>query len=136
MHQEGRKFVLSKKGGDAVKNKYFTSLWLGDVESRQSRQMTGDGHSDSEPRWSPDRKLIAFASNRDKPKSQIYLIPFDGGEARALTNLEEGSVQSLVWSPDGRRIAFLYRITPEDRCKDPKKEREEKELSSPVRVHK
>src|SRR5258708_40245483 len=120
---DGRKVVFTVKRADAEKNKYYTSLWLGDVESRQSRQLTGDGHSDSEPRWSPDGKLIAFASNRDKPKSQIYVIPFDGGGARARTSLEEGSVQSLVWSPDGRRIAFFYGITPGDPCKGPKKER-------------
>src|SRR5436189_290021 len=38
-------------------------------------------------------------------------------------------------SPDGRRIAFLYRRTPADRTEEAKKEREEKEFSSPVRVH-
>jgi dipeptidyl aminopeptidase/acylaminoacyl peptidase len=131
----GRKVVFTVKRIDAEKNKYFTSLWLGDVDTRQSRQLTADGHSDCEPRWSPDGKQIAFASDRDKPKSQVYLIAADGGEARSLTSLEEGAIQSISWSPDGTQIAFLYRVIPAEHRKDARKEREEKEFSSPVRVH-
>jgi dipeptidyl aminopeptidase/acylaminoacyl peptidase len=132
---DGRRIVFTVKRADAEKNKYYTALWMADTETGAVRPFTGDGHSDSTPRWSPDGTRIAFVSDRDKPKTQIYLIPADGGEARALTNLEEGGVQSLVWSPDGAKIAFLHRVIPEPYREKVKKEREEKELSSPVRVH-
>lgn len=133
---DGRKVVFCVKQIDQEKNKYFSSLWMADTETGECREFTADGHSDGEPRWSPDGKTISFVSDRDKPKSQIYLISADGGEARPLTKMEEGSFQGLAWSPDGTRIAFLYRMTPPDRRKEARKEREEKELSSPVRVHK
>ncbi len=132
---DGRRVVFTVKRIDVEKNKYRSRLWMAE-ESGESRPFTGDGHSDSEPRWSPDGRQIAFVSDRDKPKSQIYIIGADGGEARASTNLEEGAFKGLSWSPDGSRIAFLYRETPAPWREEARKEREEKELSRPVRIHK
>ena len=133
---DGRRAVFTVKRTDAEKNRYFTRLWIGDADSGTSRPFTADGHSDSSPRWSPDGSRIAYVSNRDdEDKSQIYLIPADGGEAQALTKFEEGGVTALAWSPDGKKLAFLYRATPEQWRKKNKEEREEKHLSSPARVH-
>lgn len=132
---DGKRVVFTVRRTDREKNKYFASLWMADVASETSRPFTGDGHSDGEPRWSPDGASIAFVSDRDKPGGQIYLIRADGGEAEKITSLPEGGVQGLAWSPDGSRIAFLFRATPEERTEKAAKERKEKELSSPVRVH-
>lgn len=132
---DGNRVVFTVRRTDREKNMYFTSLWMADVASESARPFTGDGHSDGSPRWSPDGRRIAFVSDRDKPGSQIYLIPSDGGEAQKLTALPEGGVQAIAWSPDGSKLAFLYRATPEDRTEKAGKERKEKELSSPVRVH-
>ncbi|MBW3623495.1 MAG: S9 family peptidase [Armatimonadetes bacterium] len=132
---EGRWIVFTIKLTDTEKNQYYTSLWIADGEAGELRPFTGDRHGDSSPRWSPDGNRIAFLSDREKPKSQIYVIPTDGGEARALTSLDEGGIQSPVWSPDGKRIAFLHRATPEQYREKAKKEREENCASAPVRVH-
>jgi Periplasmic component of the Tol biopolymer transport system len=48
---------------------------------------------------------VAFTSSR-KEKAQLWLLPFDGGEPRQLTDLPQGVGGGAVWSPDGRRIAF------------------------------
>jgi dipeptidyl aminopeptidase/acylaminoacyl peptidase len=132
---DGKRVVFTVRRTDRAKNKYFTALWMADPVSETARPFTGDGHSDGNPRWSPDGAKIAFISDRDKPGSQIYLIPADGGEAEKLTSLREGGVQAIEWSPDGSRIAFLFRATPADHTDKAQKERKEKELSSPVRVH-
>lgn len=132
---DGRRIVFTVKRTDAEKNKYFTRLCMADVERGTAHPFTGDEHGDGSPRWSPDGTQIAFVSDRDKPGSQLYLIPADGGEARKLTSLEEGGIQVPAWSPDGSRIAFLYRRTPEQYREKTKKEREEKGFSNPARVH-
>jgi dipeptidyl aminopeptidase/acylaminoacyl peptidase len=132
---DGSKVVFTSKRADQEKNKYFTRLYVASAGASQARPFTGDEHSDGAPRWSPDGTQIAFVSDRDKPGAQLYLIPPDGGEARKLTNLPEGGIQSPVWSPDGTRLAFLYRKTPEQYRDEAKKEREEKGLSKPVRIH-
>jgi dipeptidyl aminopeptidase/acylaminoacyl peptidase len=132
---DGRRIAFTLKRVDEEKNKYFTRIMLSDPESGDARDFTGGDHNDTSPRWSPDGKRIAFVSDRAKPKSQIYLIPSDGGEARPLTDLEEGGFSELTWSPDGTRIAFFYRETPEMHREKPRKEREEKGASFPARVH-
>ncbi len=39
------------------------------------------------------------------PTTQVWLLPLDGGEPRALTSAPHG-VRGFAWSPDGKRIAF------------------------------
>ncbi len=132
---DGRRIVFTVKRTDAEKNKYYTRLWMADADTGEVRPFTADEHGDGSPRWSPDGKTVIFTSDRDKEKAQIYSIASDGGEARPLVTLEEGAIQALAWSPDGGRIAFLYRATPPEWSMAAKKEREEKGTSSPVRVH-
>ena len=65
----------------------------------------------SDPQLSPDGRWIAYTiadtdKAANKRTAQIYIIPTDGGEPRALTN-EKQSSQNPRWSPDGKRIAFV-----------------------------
>lgn len=132
---DGTRVVCTVARTDREKNKYFTTLWMADPAAGDAYPFTAGDRGDSAPRWSPDGARIAFVSDRDKPGSQLYLIRADGGEAAPLTKLPEGSIREPVWSPDGSRIAFLYRATPEHCTEKAQKERKDKGLSSPVRVH-
>ncbi len=72
------------------------------------KKPNGDGAMDRSPRFSPDGSLLAFTSNRSG-KTQLWLLNMkEGGEARRLTNLEDGLSQ-FTWSPDSKRIAFCSR---------------------------
>ncbi|MEW6045250.1 MAG: S9 family peptidase [Bacillota bacterium] len=86
---------------------------------------------DKAPRWSPDGRWLGFLSNRPlegrgvagrkdqlgpaqgpaPPPFQLYVMPAFGGEARPLTRLKRGAGVPL-WSPDGRRIAFIAEVDP------------------------
>ena len=64
----------------------------------------------SDPQVSPDGRTVAYTvAETDKAANkritQIYLIPIEGGEPRALTSGDKSST-SPRWSPDGKRIAF------------------------------
>ena len=80
------------------------TLWTFDLAGRKLRQFTASTKADMSPRWSPDGRTLAFLSSRDG-SNQVYLIPIDGGEARALTDGKSG-VSSFAWAPDGKRLAF------------------------------
>jgi dipeptidyl aminopeptidase/acylaminoacyl peptidase len=107
---DGSAIVYTVSSTDWDDNRYDTELWLvrpGEEPFQLTR--TADGSSSS-PAWSPDSKWIAFAASRGDDR-QIFLIDPRGGEAWALTEVEDG-VGGFEWSPDGTRIAFT-RTEPE-----------------------
>jgi dipeptidyl aminopeptidase/acylaminoacyl peptidase len=126
---DGKSLVFCLK--EIVANKYETNLWL--RREGSARRITGSG-SDRAPRWKPDGSGIAFASGREKPRSQIFWLDLSGGEARALTNLPEGSLGEFVWSPDGKSIAFTFRELASDRTTRAESERAAKNFSTPPRI--
>ena len=130
---DGARIVYVVKRIETEKNRYLTRLWIS--QGAVTSSFTGDGWSDSMPRWSPDGSQIAFVSNRNKPGNQIYLISPYGGEARKLTSFPEGSIDDIVWSPDGHSIAIFFRSTPENYTEKAVDKRKEQGLSSPVREH-
>jgi dipeptidyl aminopeptidase/acylaminoacyl peptidase len=130
----GKWIAFVKKHTNIEKNENVTNLWIADVTGKsQPRQFTSGG-KDGSPRWSPDGTRLAFTSGREKPKSQLYTMSAEGGEAVALTQLPEGSISSFRWSPDGRTIALVFREQDSQWTEDAKKNRKEKNLSDPPRV--
>jgi dipeptidyl aminopeptidase/acylaminoacyl peptidase len=63
------------------------------------------------PRISPDGKWVAYtvtttSLKRDESEQRIWMVPFAGGEALAMTS-EGVSSSHPEWSPDGKYLAFL-----------------------------
>jgi dipeptidyl aminopeptidase/acylaminoacyl peptidase len=117
---DGKRAAYALTTTDTEKDKDFSAIWLLDIASGESRQFSSGTATDSLPKWSPDGKQIAFLSNRaDEKKSQIYVIPTDGGESRAVTSLKQGVAGGIAWSPDGKQIAFSA-VTLEE-ARDPAK---------------
>jgi Tol biopolymer transport system component len=67
-------------------------------------QLTDAGGSDLAPAWSPDRRQIAFQSNRDG-NWEIYTMRADGSAVRRLTN-DDARDGEPGWAANGKRIAF------------------------------
>src|SRR5438093_12528479 len=85
-----------------------SQLWLVSTAGGAARPFTSGPRSDTDPRWSPDGRQVAFLSDRgEDATTQLWLVPSEGGEPRQLTHLE-GEVESPAWSHGGRRISFLH----------------------------
>jgi len=87
------------------KSEYVSQLWMANIATRQSTQLTFGDKSSSNPKWSPDGNWIAFTSTRKDNKANLYLLSLNGGEAEPLTEVKSG-ITNFDWSPDGRSIAF------------------------------
>ena len=90
-------------------------------DGSELRRLT-EGHSTNTwPRWSPDGKRVAFASNRKGVTSrpgtpfQIWAINADGGGVEQLTDLN-GAGGPPLWSPDARRLVISSPACKTRRC--------------------
>jgi dipeptidyl aminopeptidase/acylaminoacyl peptidase len=98
-------------------DRYESSLFVVPTSGSESPRRLTSGIRDTSPRWAPDGKGLAFVRSIDKDSksqpAQIYWLPLDGGEARALTDLPRGA-GSPTWSPDGKTIAFTSQTSSAD----------------------
>lgn len=85
-------------------NEFVQQIWIAVPATGDRYQLTSGKKSSQDPKWSPDSRRIAFASERDG-KRQVYVISPTGGEAAQLTG-EDYAVGSFEWAPDGSAIAF------------------------------
>ncbi|PYT42711.1 MAG: S9 family peptidase [Acidobacteria bacterium] len=93
-----------------------THLYIFDVASKKTTQVTSGDFDDSEPAWSPDGLSLAFSSNRSTPdpdrtyNSDIWVVAASNTDKGAhLTQITSnpGPDRSPAWSPDGKWIAFI-----------------------------
>ena len=105
-----------------------SSLWMVPADGSAAPYAFTQGTSDRSPRWSPSGDRIAFLSSRDE-KPQLHIIRTDGGEAHAVTALEQGSIRAYEWLPSGERMLLTLSIDPS--VEDPTKAVDEPEGPRP-----
>jgi dipeptidyl aminopeptidase/acylaminoacyl peptidase len=108
---DGKRAVFAVTVYDIKANTSSSDLYLLDIETGETRQITFSG-KESAPIWSPDGNKIAFISRRHDGPAQVYLLNLSGGEAQKITDLPVG-VFSMKWFPSGDKIAFGANILPE-----------------------
>ncbi|HSS22366.1 MAG TPA: protein kinase [Pyrinomonadaceae bacterium] len=69
------------------------------------RDLTNDKFFDRYPRWSPDGKKIAFASDRSG-SYEIWMIDTDGTNLKQVTFASAPGTSFPLWSPDGKKLLF------------------------------
>lgn len=89
-------------------DKTATRIWMVPSSGGDPLPLTAEGPSSSHPRWSPDGKFVAFLSEREPERTQVYLLNRLGGEAQKLTDTVQ-DVDTFSWSPDGKRLVLVLR---------------------------
>ncbi len=106
---------------EGEQSEYLSHIWLVNSDGTGAVQFTRGENSATNPAFSPDGEWLAFTSERDDgngadeasadedgPRSQVWAISVNGGEAFPLTDAEAG-VGMYRWSPSGDRIGYLMR---------------------------
>jgi len=104
--------------------KTLTQVWVAPMvpsATAKPRQYTRGEKNASAPEWSPDGKLLAFLSDREKDgERQVWMMPADGGEAWAVTT-QKGGVSGFKFSLDGKQLLLSAADQPSKEEEDRKK---------------
>ncbi len=135
---DGRHIAWVRTQMDAETNAYQSSVFVTEVDSGETRQLSRGGGLHTHPRWSPDGKWIALLATGEVSESddsaaemnpqqmrdigaavsvvgtgpQLYVVASGGGTVRKLTDLA-GGARSHSWSPDGKYLLFTTFVHPQ-----------------------
>jgi dipeptidyl aminopeptidase/acylaminoacyl peptidase len=94
-------------------------LYVLELATKNLTQITSGDYDDAHPAWSPDGRLIAFASNRSKPdpdrtyNTDIWVVAAnntDKGAQLTQVTTNPGDDDTPSWSPDGKLITYTTQL--------------------------
>jgi Tol biopolymer transport system component len=110
---DGRLIALSNGGGEFPPR----NMYVMRADGSRLRRITSGNYYEVDPAWSPDGGWIVLSSTRccatahSSGDYALYTVRPDGSGLRLLRRDSRASDLDPVWSPDGRRIAFVQNPT-------------------------
>ena len=115
---DGRSVAYAVSVPDVDANTSRSAIWMVSLDDSgrggEPRRMTAGEKRDSDPRFSPDGRRLAFLSNRGG-SSQIWVLDLSGGDPVQATSFPT-EVGGFSWSPDGKWFVVSSDVFPD--CKD------------------
>ena len=109
-------------------NKGNTDIYLIDADGKNLRALKNSEKNESEPKFSPDGKTIAFIRG-----GQIWQCDLDGLNEKQLTNIYTGA-SGFEWSADGKKMLFVSSVYPECTTQDCNEQKDKAKQESKVKA--
>ena len=100
---DGQKVLFTKSDRDTKDWSTVSHIWIYDIASGKSAQLTNSQRGEGNPRWLDDGR-VTFSSNRDG-KNGWYVISPSGGEATRLFDDENAPANGTL-TPDMKHVVF------------------------------
>jgi dipeptidyl aminopeptidase/acylaminoacyl peptidase len=112
---DGKQVAFTVTTVVTAENKRHSEIWVVASEGGRPTRYTSPGVESSQPRWSPDGRLLLFNSTRPGSKARVYALRMDrpGGEAFEYDSLPGASLSA------DRRIMAWGEGAPEDTTRKP-----------------
>jgi Tol biopolymer transport system component/DNA-binding winged helix-turn-helix (wHTH) protein len=104
---DGKQVVFAWDGGRTTGKSAF-DLYIKIIGAERIVQLTHQPAEAMIPAWSPDGSTIAFI-RANGPERGLFAMSVLGGPERKLDGFTDdlyGAINSLSWSPDGRKLAY------------------------------
>lgn len=120
---DGKRVAYTVATWDEKADNRRTNLWVVPTNGKgKPTQLTTDRANDRHPKWSADGKSILFVGNRKKDgqkappfngSSQVWKVPADGGEPKAVTKVGDGIV-GFDFAPKADAVFYTVDATATD----------------------
>ncbi len=89
--------------GRTIAFELLGDLYTLPIEGGAAKRLTSGLAFDSQPRYSPDGKWIAFLSDREGSEN-VWIIKADGTDPKQLSKDTSSEFASPAWTPDGQYV--------------------------------
>jgi dipeptidyl aminopeptidase/acylaminoacyl peptidase len=123
MSPDGRQVAFTVTTVVTGENKRHSEIWLVGTDGGAPTRLTSPTVESSQPRWSPDGRLLLFTSTRQEGRDRIFALRMDrpGGEAFEYDSLPAGSVTTdrrvVAWAEAERPDTAPKKDNPHARMK-------------------
>ncbi|HEY0788702.1 MAG TPA: S9 family peptidase, partial [Thermoanaerobaculia bacterium] len=101
-------FAVAASTGTGLTDKFRSDLYLVDAGTGARRPLVVQPGTDTNPRFSPDGRWIAFVTGQGKADwaadDDLAVIPVAGGTPRIVSAAYDRHVEHVTWSADSRAI--------------------------------
>lgn len=114
VHPGGGRAVVAVTHPSLAADATVGQLWSIPLTGHAAPRRFTRGFRDTQPRFSPDGRLLAFLRAEPKAAPQLFVVDAAGGEPVRVTDRTLG-VSTFAWAPDGRSLAFVSRVPEQGR---------------------